>query len=154
MELTDIFINLLLNQNHKMELDKLARVVGPKAFIYTVITITVIIAVGYSMGGSIFQEKEPIISNTNNYYPTVVVTQQNRNANNSTPTGYKSAVMKDLNRDGYTNIRNGQSINAEIITSVVVGEIFYFKRTSTNWWSVITENNEKGYMYFDRIKPM
>jgi hypothetical protein len=61
------------------------------------------------------------------------------------------AIIQD--KDGYTNVRNGMSMNSKIIDRIYLGEQFeVFPSTDDNWWLVYTPSNIKGYVHNSRIK--
>jgi uncharacterized protein YgiM (DUF1202 family) len=54
--------------------------------------------------------------------------------------------------DGYTNIRSGPSVEDQVITRVIDGEVFCVLSRTGNWWLVRTAHDVTGYMYYDRIR--
>ncbi|MFY0652603.1 MAG: SH3 domain-containing protein [Cyclobacteriaceae bacterium] len=54
--------------------------------------------------------------------------------------------------DGYTNVRDGQSGSANIITTIKTGELFNFQPSDqSNWWSVTKNDGTSGYVHKSRI---
>lgn len=63
---------------------------------------------------------------------------------------YKKAVINDP--DGYTNVREGKSVNYGVIAKIYENEVFYaYPSTTSNWYPVITKNGTKGYVHNSRI---
>jgi len=56
--------------------------------------------------------------------------------------------------DGYTNIREGRSIDAEIIGKMKEGEIFEFTESSNDWYKIKTNYGIEGFMHKSRIKEI
>jgi hypothetical protein len=65
-------------------------------------------------------------------------------------TGYEIAVIDDP--DGYTNIREGRSVQSSIIAKIYDGEKFLVKKEEGNWFPVVLEAGTEGYIYFDRVR--
>jgi hypothetical protein len=65
-------------------------------------------------------------------------------------SSYKKAVINDP--DGYTNIRDGRSVNYNIVARIYENEIFYaYPSNTSNWYPVITKNGTQGYVHNSRI---
>lgn len=65
-------------------------------------------------------------------------------------SSYKKAVINDP--DGYTNVREGKSVNYGIIAKIYENEVFYaYPSNTSNWYPVITKNGTKGYVHNSRI---
>lgn len=65
-------------------------------------------------------------------------------------SSYKKAVINDP--DGYTNVREGKSVNYDVIAKIYENEVFYtYPSNSSNWYPVITKNGTKGYVHNSRI---
>lgn len=65
-------------------------------------------------------------------------------------SSYRKAIINDP--DGYTNVREGESVNYNIITKIFENEVFYaYPSISSNWYPVITQNGTKGYVHNSRI---
>src|SRR6056297_1926778 len=56
--------------------------------------------------------------------------------------------------DGYTNIRAGKSIKANIIGKMEDGEIFEFTKSLGNWYKINTNYGIEGFMHKSRIKEL
>ncbi|WKV11823.1 SH3 domain-containing protein [Marivirga harenae] len=61
--------------------------------------------------------------------------------------------------DGYTNIREGQSSDTEIIARFVTGERFlYYPAANSSWWKVVKKISRnktvEGYVHKSRIQPI
>jgi hypothetical protein len=54
--------------------------------------------------------------------------------------------------DGWTHLRAGPSINADIVGGVNVGEIFWTTPQDGNWWPARTEGRVKGYIHRSRVR--
>ena len=66
------------------------------------------------------------------------------------PSSYKKAVINDP--DGYTNVREGKSVNYDVIAKIYENEVFYaYPSNTSNWYPVITKNGTKGYVHNSRI---
>ncbi len=55
--------------------------------------------------------------------------------------------------DGYTNVRNGKSVQSEILFEIMEGEEFKVLNKDGSWWQ-IDYNGEKGYIHSSRVKPI
>jgi hypothetical protein len=65
-------------------------------------------------------------------------------------SSYKKAVINDP--DGYTNVRDGKSVNYNVIAKIYENEVFFaYPSTASNWYPVITKNGIKGYVHNSRI---
>lgn len=54
--------------------------------------------------------------------------------------------------DGYTNVRDGQSGSANILTTITTGELFQFQPSDqSNWWEVTKSDGTTGYVHNSRI---
>ncbi len=54
--------------------------------------------------------------------------------------------------DGYTNVREAQSGNAHIVTTIETGELFKFQISDkSDWWQVTTNDGTTGYVHNSRI---
>ena len=63
---------------------------------------------------------------------------------------YKKAVINDP--DGFTNVREGKSVNYSIVTKIYEHEVFYaYPSSNSNWYPVITNDGIKGYVHNSRI---
>lgn len=66
-------------------------------------------------------------------------------------SSYKKAIINDP--DGYTNVREGKSVNYAIITRIYENEVFYaYPSSESSWYPVITINGTKGFVHNSRIK--
>ncbi len=65
-------------------------------------------------------------------------------------SSYEKAVINDP--DGYTNVREGKSVNYDVIAKIYENEVFYaYPSNTSNWYPVITKNGTKGYVHNSRI---
>ncbi|MBR08790.1 MAG: hypothetical protein CMP48_14075 [Rickettsiales bacterium] len=63
------------------------------------------------------------------------------------------AYIKD--DDGYTNVREAKSSNAEIITTIQNAELFNCKPDrESNWWEIEKSDGTTGYVHNSRIIPV
>ncbi len=54
--------------------------------------------------------------------------------------------------DGYTNVRDGQSGSANIITTIKTGELFTFRSSDkSSWWNITKKDGTTGYVHNSRI---
>lgn len=61
------------------------------------------------------------------------------------------AVISDP--DGFTNVRAGQSADAEVIAKVKTGEVFEFESAEgSEWWKVTLASGKSGWMHCSRIR--
>jgi hypothetical protein len=65
-------------------------------------------------------------------------------------SSYKKAVINDP--DGFTNVREGKSVNYSVIARLYENEVFYaHPSNASNWYPVITKKGIKGYVHNSRI---
>jgi hypothetical protein len=89
------------------------------------------------------KQKEEALKSKNN----------NSNQAKSEQTTKKKYIAIIQDPDGYTNVRNGMSKNAEIIDRLFEGENYeVFPTSDSNWWLVYTQSKIKGYVHKSRIK--
>lgn len=74
--------------------------------------------------------------------------------NEPASAGHPSAVINDP--DGFTNVREGQNGQSKIVGKIYNGDVFYYEKTSSDWWEVYLkdDNNMMGYMHKSRIKDV
>ncbi len=79
---------------------------------------------------------------------TILLTFNTGNAQDA--SSYKKAVINDP--DGYTNVREGKSVNYNVIAKIYENEVFFaYPSATSNWYQVITKNGTKGYVHNSRI---
>ncbi|MBQ1874218.1 MAG: protein kinase, partial [Paludibacteraceae bacterium] len=71
---------------------------------------------------------------------------------NAPELGHKRGRIHD--KDGWCNVRAGQSNNAEIIGILYEGEEILFERTNSNWYEIYDPDSEEfiGYVHKTRIR--
>ncbi|MFN5886644.1 MAG: SH3 domain-containing protein [Flavobacteriales bacterium] len=66
-------------------------------------------------------------------------------------SAYRKAVISDP--DGYTNVRQGKSVEYSIVARIYENEVFYvIPSSSSNWYSVLTKAGVQGYVHNSRIR--
>jgi len=70
--------------------------------------------------------------------------------NSYAQTSTKEGYINDP--DGYTNVRDEQSSNSNIITTIKTGELFQFQSSDQSIWLSVTKNDgTTGYVHRSRI---
>lgn len=65
-------------------------------------------------------------------------------------TSEEEAYINDP--DGYTNVRNGKSGSANIITTIRTGELFTFRSSDeSSWWNITKKDGTTGFVHNSRI---
>ena len=66
-----------------------------------------------------------------------------------------------VDKDGYTNVRQGKSTNSPIVGQIKKGEFFTFKTTTDDWFEIYktfredgTSENLNGFVHKSRVQPI
>jgi hypothetical protein len=66
-----------------------------------------------------------------------------------------------LDKDGFTNVREGGSTKSAIVGQIKIGEFFTFVKTADDWWEISKNYDENGnsinltgYVHKSRIQPL
>lgn len=67
---------------------------------------------------------------------------------------WEIGVIKDA--DGYTNLRSGPTIDAEVLRQIPSDDLVYYKRNGNSWWEVRFQwiGEKVGYVHSSRIVPL
>lgn len=61
-------------------------------------------------------------------------------------------LARILDKDGYSNVREGQGNAFKVVGIVRVGELFYCQPTTSDWWKVQGTRPLEGYLHKSRIQ--
>jgi len=65
----------------------------------------------------------------------------------------KTRRAKIVDPDGWTNVREGRGTNTKILFRIYDGTFFnVLVNSNSNWWYIITDDGQQGYMHKSRIK--